>query len=118
MTHIFTPLRSSLILVASSVFMSLSATESQTEKSENAFEALKLPGIEINTDELLVDVSARICLTDGLLELVACTEGTKEHEAIVLINAKPIHVHTALLLIGARNGTPAMRKPINEEQTR
>lgn len=80
--------------------------------------SIKLPGITIDAEQRIVDVEAQISLTEGLLELVACTEGTKEHEAVVRINAVPIHVHTALLLIGARNGTPAMRKPINEEQTR
>ncbi len=80
--------------------------------------SVRLPGIEIHAERGIVDVDARICLTEGMLELVACTEGTKEHESIVAIKALPVHVHTALLLIGARNGTPAMREPINEEQTR
>lgn len=83
-----------------------------------AEKTVRLPGIEIHPVKGMVDVDAQIALTDGLLELVACTIGTKEHEAIVRIDALPIHVHTALLLIGARNGNPAMRKPINEENTR
>jgi len=94
----------------------LSATEPDAKKA--SANVIQLPGIEINAEERIVDVAAQVSLTDGLLELVACTKGTKEHEAVVRINALPIHVHTALLLIGARNGTPAMRKPINEEQTR
>ncbi|MFO8027399.1 MAG: YdjY domain-containing protein [Opitutales bacterium] len=94
----------------------LTAAESDTKKSSDS--VVRLPGVEIHSEKGIVDVDGQIALTDGLLELVACTEGTKEHEAIVRIDALPIHVHTALLLIGARNGTPAMRKPINEEQTR
>jgi hypothetical protein len=109
-----TQLLSLLALV--SLTAPLSAEDAEPEKSPA--ESFKLPGIEINPEKQIVDVDAQISLTDGLLELIACTEGTKEHEAIVRINAKPIHVHTALLLLGARNGTPAMRKPINEEQTR
>jgi hypothetical protein len=92
------------------------AAESDTEKSDNG--VVRLPGIEIHAEKAMVDVDAQVSLTEGLLELIACTKGTKEHEAIVRIDALPIHVHTALLLIGARNGTPAMRKPINEEKTR
>lgn len=94
----------------------LHATETPAEASAN--NVVKLPGIEIHAEKAIVDVDGQVALTDGLLELIACTEGTKEHEAIVRIDALPIHVHTALLLIGARNGNPAMRKPINEEQTR
>lgn len=93
-------------------------TAEEVKAEEAPAEKLKLPGIEINVEEGFVDVDAQISLTDGLLELVACTKGTKEHEAVVCIQALPLHVHTALLLVGARNGTPAMRKPINEEQTR
>jgi hypothetical protein len=96
----------------------LSAQETKAEGAKPSDNIIKLPGIEIDAENSLVDVDAQVALTDGLLELIACTEGTKEHEAIVRINALPMHVHTALLLVGARNGTPAMRKPINEEQTR
>lgn len=87
-------------------------------ESEAGGKAIQLPGIKIYPERRIVDVTAQVSLTEGLLELVACTKGTKEHESIVRINALPLHVHTALLLVGARNGTPAMRKPINEEQTR
>ena len=103
-----------------SVTTVLSAKESAEEPGDPqaAANVIKLPGIEIDAEQGLVDVEATVSLTEGLLELVACTEGTKEHEAIVRINALPIHVHTALLLVGARNGSPAMREPINEEKTR
>jgi len=79
---------------------------------------LKLPGLEINFQERFVDIESSVCLERGMLELVACTEGTKEHESIVAIRPRPIHVHTALLLLGAENGNPAMRKPVDEQRTR
>jgi len=78
----------------------------------------KLPGLVVNFRERCVDVEAAVCLRQGLLELIACTKGTKEHESIVAINAKPAHIHVSLLLLSARNGNPAMRKPINPEKTR
>lgn len=78
----------------------------------------KLPGLVVNTVDKSVDVDASICLEEGALEFIACTKDTKEHESIVVVEARPIHIHTALLLIGARNGNPAMRQPINEENTR
>jgi len=72
----------------------------------------------INFRERCVDVEGAVCLHQGLLELIACTKGTKEHESIVVIKAKPMHIHVSLLLLGAKNGNPAMRKPTNEEGTR
>jgi hypothetical protein len=84
---------------------------------EAALEKLNLPGIAINLKERCVDVDATICLDNGMLELIACTKGTKEHESIVTVGARPAHIHAALLLLGAKNGSPAMRRPTNKEQT-
>ncbi len=79
---------------------------------------VKLPGLEINTKEGFVDVQSAVCLEQGSLELIACTKGSKEHESILIVEARPIHIHAALLLLGAKNGNPAMRRPVNKEGTR
>jgi hypothetical protein len=76
------------------------------------------PGITINSKERFVDVQAVVCLAEGYLEVIACAKDSREHESIVMVEAKPSHIHAALLLISARPGNPAMRKPINEEGTR
>ena len=85
-----------------------------TPEAEAALAKLKMPGVDLNLEERSVDVEATVCLHEGLLELVACTKGTKEHESIVAIDARPRHVHTALLLLGAKSGNPAMRRQIGE----
>jgi len=80
---------------------------------------LKLPGIKINVKERCLDVDSFVCLDQGTLELVACTKDTKEHESIVAIDARPMHIHTALLLLGAKSGSPAMRQQVGDgEQMR
>jgi len=78
----------------------------------------KLPGLSVNREERCVDLDATVCLRQGALELIACTKGTKEHESIVAVEAKPVHIHTALLLLGVPQGNPAMRKPLDEKGTR
>lgn len=83
-----------------------------------AAEKVELPGIKIDVKNKRVDVQAKVTLDNGLLELIACTSDTKEHESIVMIEAVPMHIHAALLLIGANNGNPAMIKPANEDKTR
>lgn len=82
---------------------------------KTAVEALKLPGVRINLDQWSVDVESRICLREGLLELIACTKDTKEHESIIVIDAKPSHLHAALLLLGAKAGNPAIRRIVDQE---
>ncbi len=79
---------------------------------------VKLPGMVIDFEKRCVDLEATVCLDEGFLELVACTKGSKEHESIVAVAARPMHIHTALLLLGANNGNPAMRKQVGEEEKR
>ena len=79
---------------------------------------LKFPGVAINLQERCVDVEGAVCLRRGPLELVACTKGTKEHESIVVIEAKPMHIHAALLLLGAKPGSPATRQQLGDQAER
>jgi hypothetical protein len=70
-----------------------------------------LPGMTVDFAKRCVDIEATVCLDEGLLELIACTKGSKEHESIVAVAARPMHIHTALLALGATSGQPAMRRP-------
>ena len=85
---------------------------------KEALRKLDLPGVTLNLEEGCVDVDAVVCLHEGTLELVACTEGTKEHESILALAARPMHIHTAMLLMGAKPGTPAMKKALDGEGVR
>lgn len=79
-----------------------------------ALQKLSFPGVAIDVQEWCVDVQGSVCLHRGELELVACTKGTKEHESILAIQAKPMHVHAALLLLGAQPGSPATRQAVGD----
>jgi len=67
-----------------------------------------------------LDVGRRIVSFDGTvaidahndktptvyLEAIVCTKDTKEHESLVMTEARPSHIHAALLLAGLIPGTP------------
>ena len=89
-----------------------------TSAPKSPLKNVKLPGLLISLKERYVDLEGTICLDRGCLELIACTKGSKEHESIVAIEARPTHIHAALLLLGANPGNPAMRRPIDEQETR
>lgn len=93
-------------------------SERITPELQAALKKLDLPGVKIDVEKWCVDVDATVCLVEGMLELIACTKNTKEHESIIAVNAKPSHIHIALLLLRAKPGHPAMHKPINPERTR
>ena len=58
-----------------------------------------------------VVMQGEVCLTKGPLEMFACIKGTKEHESVVSVNTKAFAVHTALLAVGAKEGTPVKFEP-------
>lgn len=58
-----------------------------------------------------VVVSAKICLREGPLEMFACTPGTKEYESLAVVDCPAFMVHSALLAIGAKAGSPVSFNP-------
>ena len=103
------------------IVMSLVASTTRADEvtpAKPARKPVKLPGIVIDFEKRCVDLEAKVCLDEGFLELIACTKGSKEHESIVAVAARPMHIHTALLLLAAKNGNPAMRKQVGEEEKR
>jgi len=65
-----------------------------------------LPGIVVDTKAREVRLESVVCLQSGLLELLACSQGTREHESIIAVKAKPSHVTFALALLGLEPGKP------------
>jgi hypothetical protein len=50
-------------------------------------------------------VDGEVVLREGQLELFACPKGSKEHESVIAVQAKPQFVHAGLLALGATPGT-------------
>jgi len=53
-----------------------------------------------------VEIDAITPLEEGWLEQVACAPNTREHESLLVIEAKPSQVHAALLMAGFEPGSP------------
>ncbi|MHC5001669.1 MAG: YdjY domain-containing protein [Planctomycetota bacterium] len=76
---------------------------------------VELEGIRVFVDEGRVELAARTCLDVGWLEQVACSPGTREHESLVVVPARPSDVHAALLLAGFEAGRPGHWSYENEQ---
>jgi len=74
-------------------------------------------GVTVRPDERTVELEARACLEAGWLEQIACAPGSREHEALVVIAARPSDVHAALLLAGFEHGAPGSWSYENEALT-
>lgn len=73
--------------------------------------------IWIDEKRKAVIVDGEVCLREGQLEMFACPKGSKEHESVVAVNAKPRFVHAALLAVGGKVGTPVKFDPKYEPAT-
>src|SRR5262249_54578366 len=57
-------------------------------------------------DRRRVLVNATVCLREGQLEMFLTRKRTKEHEAILAADVDARDIHKALLVAGAKAGTP------------
>lgn len=71
----------------------------------------------IDTKKKQVVVDGYVSLDEGLLEMFACTAGTKEHESIVAVLCSAQTIHAALLAVGAKTGHPVKWDPKFEPPT-
>jgi len=76
-----------------------------------ALQKLQFPGVAINVQERCVMWKVPSAFIEARWSC-RLHKGTKEHESIVAIAAKPVHIHAALLLLGAKPGSPATRQQL------
>jgi hypothetical protein len=63
-------------------------------------------GVRIDWERRVVEVDASVVLREGMLELLACSPQTREHESILVVKARPMHIYQAMGLIGLEPGSP------------
>lgn len=103
--------RSELLAGLAMAFAAMAAPAVALPPPENAKQLDPKQPVWIDEGRTCVMVDGRVVLREGVLEMFACPAGTKEHEAVVAIDAKAYLVHTGLLLVGAEEGTPVRFQP-------
>ncbi len=71
--------------------------------------------VTVRVASRIVEIEGWSCLDAGWLEQVACSPGTREHEALVVIEVRPSDIHAALLLAGFEPGAPGRWSLVNDE---
>lgn len=74
------------------------------------------PYIVVDFDKQVIDIEGVIGINEGWLEQVACSPGTRDHEAVVIAFAKASHIHAALLLLELEPGSPGKWKPTVDDE--
>jgi hypothetical protein len=80
----------------------LTADQPATDRAANP-----LPHITIDKQRRRVMLDCRTLHPGIALELIGCMTNSREHESVVLIKARPQHVHLALMVCGYEPGAPA-----------
>ena len=95
------------VILAAGMARGAETPAQQTPPAEKPVLLTTLPGIVVDTEKGEVRLEGKVCLRKGALELVVCSKGTREHESIVAVKARPSHVTFALALLGLEPGQPA-----------
>ncbi len=90
---------------------SIGAEVEQLELPDGAKQLDPEQPLWVDTKQSQVILNAKVVLREGVLEMFACTEGTKEHESVISVEPKAFLIHTALLAIGAEPGQPVQFEP-------
>lgn len=79
-------------------------------------QATAIPHLKVDVKERFVDIEARVIVRDAKwLELLACTPKSREHESLLTVDARPSHIHLALLMLGLEPGNPLSWKRDGEK---
>ncbi|MCX5658835.1 MAG: YdjY domain-containing protein [Planctomycetota bacterium] len=82
----------------------------------SATQPATLPHIRVDPQKRFIDVEGHVIVRDAKwLELLACTPKSREHEALLTVDARPSHIHLALLLLGLEPGSPLTWKREGEK---
>lgn len=60
--------------------------------------------VVVDTKDRAVTFPAKVNLTQGILEVLICTEYGKTHESLFSTRVKPLHLNVALLMLGLEGG--------------
>ena len=79
--------------------------------SKSVLPLKKEGGLWIDLKRKWVIVDGSVCLREGPLEMFICPAQTKEHESVITTPIDAETVHTSLLAIGAKTGSPVQFQP-------
>ncbi len=104
-------------LVVLTLFMFMTEVSSQVVPAQDSFavrsdslirridhETYMIGSVRFNKRTKEVSVPGRVNQTEGMIEYLAVTPSGKTHESILTLEAQPLHIQTALLLLGANFG--------------
>lgn len=81
------------------------------KKSKEPVPLNKSGTVLLDVDGKRLLLKTKVCLREGVLEMFCCLKQTKEHESILSIDSEAYVIHTGLLALGAKPGSPVKIQP-------
>lgn len=91
-------------LAITSLFLLSTVTLAQTAPTTQPAGVGKFPGVEVDLPKHEVRVECETLNPQMPIEFFCVLNGTSEHESVLRTAARPMHIHTALLMLGLRAG--------------
>ena len=88
-----------------------SSQPADQKKSKEPVPLNKQGTVLLDVDGKRLLLKTKVCLLEGLLEMFCCVKQTKEHESILSIDSEAYVIHTGLLALGAKPGSPVKFQP-------
>lgn len=89
-----------------------SDSKTETKKSDEGLVPLnKQKTVLLDLEGKRLLLKTKVCLQEGVLEMLCCKKQTKEHESILSIDSPAKAIHAGLLAIGAKVGSPVRFSP-------
>lgn len=82
-----------------------------SKKSKEPVPLNKQGTVLLDVDGKRLLLKTKVCLREGVLEMFCCLKQTKEHESILSIDSEAFVIHTGLLALGAKPGSPVKFQP-------
>lgn len=81
-----------------------------TQPQQPRYAQVDWPHLKIDLNNKVVEIEGYSGINKGWLEQIICLTGTRTHESVLITEAKPSHIHAALLLTGLEPGRPGWWK--------
>lgn len=92
------------VLLLATVFAhrSFAETSTNTVVKDLGEGRLQIDHVTVDSKARTLSFPAKINMTDGMVEYLIVASKGKTHESLLNTEAEPIHIHTGMLLLGAR----------------
>lgn len=95
-----------ILLLAGALLLQVGCSTVPVPPALDQSRLIRQGSVQLEPSLKCVVATGFVNMVDGPIELMACGPGGKTHESVLVLNANPVDLQAALLLIGLKPGPP------------